>query len=725
MPTEEEYEQTFTNESVYPVNPYSSFGDETSDDESSFLHTPHSSSHELSRTAIFTDDDNSSTSITNIVVKYVETDEAFTVKIGSSDEYTIDQLNEQVHLHFGIPMNMIALLHGGRRLESGRLLSDYPITFSSPNSIVLHLVHLCLPVGGATMVDSDGEEMIMTRPRRVSNDNSTNARATSSRKRKMTEDDVCLDEPIQPRRRKKKKPKKDSDTNARRVPRVSLDDSLLEESEPSKTSSNSSSSSNKSKSKSTKSTSSKSKSSSKPNNKKKKQHATRLLHQSNSKKTEQHTDSKKNKSEQKSKKSKQKSTTSSAEEEDNPSILVPPLAHQPIEEAYINQLLARQRLRICRVKGDGNCNLRVMALALSELRGEEFHHSQLRKDACDYIDDNPQEFAAFTFQNPNGNGEDMPLEEYVQAMRIPGTYSDEYEMIALMKKYKFGIIVYQEVRPDRVNVTSRDLTPEEFKNDPDLPIVSVFLSNRHMGDSAHYDWVVPLDSGAPAVADETDDEFEFFDAFDDEFEFDAFDFKSDAKPKSSKSSFAPKAKAKAKSSNNREVAEALEGTTHFRDVGGNDDGGIDLQEREKFRHYQFNQFRAVQEEYDEHFPNIANETIKKLFIAVKEFMEEMMRRNYTDTNGKPLIYNVFSLPLGLPADAKVVALLFNYLTLEEGLPIIKSGKKNGYMATRSDDTVCCNTIGKLLKVLLVFPRHSITHNSLQQFSSFQKLPVVR
>ena len=142
-----------------------------------------------------------------------------------------------------------------------------------------------------------------------------------------------------------------------------------------------------------------------------------------------------------------------------------------------------------------------------------------------------------------------------------------------------------------------------------------------------------------------------------------------------------------------EIAEALEGTTHFRDVG-DDDRGIDLQEREKFRHFQFNQFRAVNDEYEEQLSNIENETIKKLFIAVKEFMDEMMRRNYTDTNGKPLIYNVFSLPLGLPADTEVVALLFNYLTLEEGLPIIRSGKKNGYMATRTDNTVCCNTIGK-------------------------------
>ena len=141
-----------------------------------------------------------------------------------------------------------------------------------------------------------------------------------------------------------------------------------------------------------------------------------------------------------------------------------------------------------------------------------------------------------------------------------------------------------------------------------------------------------------------------------------------------------------------DVAAALDDTVHFREVEGDDNKGINLEARERFRHHQLNQFRDFCKDFDRELPKIENPTIKKLFVAVKEFLDEMVKRGYTDLEGNPLVYNVLSLPLGLSAEAKVIAVLYNYITLEEGLPIIGSCKENGYMAERTDKTVRCNTI---------------------------------
>eukprot|EP00986_Skeletonema_menzelii_P018962 scaffold27037_cov134-Skeletonema_menzelii.AAC.9 len=137
--------------------------------------------------------------------------------------------------------------------------------------------------------------------------------------------------------------------------------------------------------------------------------------------------------------------------------------------------------------------------------------------------------------------------------------------------------------------------------------------------------------------------------------------------------------------------QSLDDTIHFRDVEGDDAKGIDSDARQQYKHHQLNQFRQFRQDFEANLPMIKNPFIKKLYIALKDFMEKMEDKEYTDIYGNPLVYNVLSLPLGLSADQKVVALIYNYITLEEGMPIL-SNEKNGYMAERSDGTVICNTI---------------------------------
>eukprot|EP00985_Skeletonema_marinoi_P031527 scaffold37718_cov187-Skeletonema_marinoi.AAC.12 len=127
-------------------------------------------------------------------------------------------------------------------------------------------------------------------------------------------------------------------------------------------------------------------------------------------------------------------------------------------------------------------------------------------------------------------------------------------------------------------------------------------------------------------------------------------------------------------------------SSHFRGGGDNTDKGIDLRVREQFNHYQLNQFRHEEDE-----PDIKNSVVKQLFVALKKFMSTMKRRNYKDLKGKPVLYNTMSLPLGLPEDAILVALLWNYLTLEDALRLLPF-LKNGYTAERSDNTLFCNTL---------------------------------
>eukprot|EP00984_Skeletonema_dohrnii_P008522 scaffold3144_cov93-Skeletonema_dohrnii-CCMP3373.AAC.1 len=127
-------------------------------------------------------------------------------------------------------------------------------------------------------------------------------------------------------------------------------------------------------------------------------------------------------------------------------------------------------------------------------------------------------------------------------------------------------------------------------------------------------------------------------------------------------------------------------SSHFRGGGDNTDKGIDLRVREQFKHYQLNQFRHEEDE-----PDIKNSVVKQLFVALKKFMSTMKRMNYKDLKGKPVLYNTMSLPLGLPEDAILVALLWNYLTLEDALRLLPF-LKNGYTAERSDNTLVCNTL---------------------------------
>lgn len=139
-----------------------------------------------------------------------------------------------------------------------------------------------------------------------------------------------------------------------------------------------------------------------------------------------------------------------------------------------------------------------------------------------------------------------------------------------------------------------------------------------------------------------------------------------------------------------EVAEDVEdGIVHFRAVGnGTVDYAIDLNTRKKYDHHQLNPHSP---DYGKSDPNFENPVLAEVYQGIKKFLNKMEGKNYKDRKGNPLLWNMPSLPVGLAKDEKVVVILWNYLTLEEGNPLLKTGR-NSYTAEHSDRTLIANTI---------------------------------
>eukprot|EP00985_Skeletonema_marinoi_P009632 scaffold4486_cov70-Skeletonema_marinoi.AAC.1 len=158
-------------------------------------------------------------------------------------------------------------------------------------------------------------------------------------------------------------------------------------------------------------------------------------------------------------------------------------------------------------------------------------------------------------------------------------------------------------------------------------------------------------------------------------------------PSIDKASVAPKKKKPPSKVKSTTTDEATQDMVNFRDISAAD-LGIDLGARTKYKHYQLNQHST---EYGNTDPTFENPFLSKLYKALKEFMKTMESRNYTDRKGKPLLWNMPSLPVGLSENEKVVILFINYLTSEEGNALLKNAK-NSYTAEHSDHTIIPNTI---------------------------------
>lgn len=87
------------------------------------------------------------------------------------------------------------------------------------------------------------------------------------------------------------------------------------------------------------------------------------------------------------------------------------------EEARLRQRLARLRLDMLIMQGDGNCQFRSVSFGLY---GTEDRHTEVRGRAIQYMRRNPSAFAVFL-------GEDY--QQYLDNMARPGTWGDELTLV--------------------------------------------------------------------------------------------------------------------------------------------------------------------------------------------------------------------------------------------------------------------------------------------------------
>ena len=164
--------------------------------------------------------------------------------------------------------------------------------------------------------------------------------------------------------------------------------------------------------------------------------------------------------------------------------------------------------------------------------------------------------------------------------------------------------------------------------------------------------------------------------------------KKKSKKKSSKSSSSPSDEAPSRVS--VLLKESSTGNTlDFRELS-NSELGIDLEARKKYKHHQLNPHHPTYGSEDP--PTFNDPFLATWYVAIKTFLETMIQKDYRDKEGKPLLWNVPSVPTGKPMDEPVVVLLFHYITSEEAYPLLKSRQYCSFTATHSDQTIIPNTI---------------------------------
>mmetsp|Transcript_24894 Transcript_24894/g.64837 ORF Transcript_24894/g.64837 Transcript_24894/m.64837 type:complete len:470 (+) Transcript_24894:306-1715(+) len=130
------------------------------------------------------------------------------------------------------------------------------------------------------------------------------------------------------------------------------------------------------------------------------------------------------------------------------------------------------RLQVC--AADGNCFFRAVGQQL----GKE--HSLLRKETCDYIEDNEEVFRPFC------EDEDESFEEYLKGMRASGEWAGQPEMMAVSWGKKVSMWVHQ-IEPEPTYLID--------SGDPSAKIIHI---SYHEG--IHFNAVYPNAEADQAVA---------------------------------------------------------------------------------------------------------------------------------------------------------------------------------------------------------------------------------
>ena len=88
------------------------------------------------------------------------------------------------------------------------------------------------------------------------------------------------------------------------------------------------------------------------------------------------------------------------------------LRRERIDLAKFKIRLAKKDLRIKEVNGDGNCFFRAVA---DQLYGFEFYHMRLRRDVCDHLRANKEEYKYFI-------DNDISIDKYIRLMSRDGAW---------------------------------------------------------------------------------------------------------------------------------------------------------------------------------------------------------------------------------------------------------------------------------------------------------------
>ncbi|WFC97251.1 ubiquitinyl hydrolase 1 [Malassezia brasiliensis] len=121
----------------------------------------------------------------------------------------------------------------------------------------------------------------------------------------------------------------------------------------------------------------------------------------------------------------------------------PPAGDVTEDDARLRAQLHDMGLYAADTLGDGNCLFRALA---DQLYGDARHHARLRAATCDQLAAHPERYAAFVET-------EKPFDQYVAAMRTPGTYGGHLELAAFAHRFQKPIRI---VQPDLVYVVACD-----------------------------------------------------------------------------------------------------------------------------------------------------------------------------------------------------------------------------------------------------------------------------
>lgn len=137
-------------------------------------------------------------------------------------------------------------------------------------------------------------------------------------------------------------------------------------------------------------------------------------------------------------------------------------------------------------KGDGSCLYNGCARQVSMILRRKVTPWQLRQDACDFIQNHPEYFLSFVTYR-DGEDPEQALARNIEAMRRPGNYGDQLEILAIAAVHNVVVRIY---RIENGNLSCRDFAPEAYVTHP-TGMIQLAHSDPSSDWSCHFDTVVP------------------------------------------------------------------------------------------------------------------------------------------------------------------------------------------------------------------------------------------